>query len=107
MGNLINRYGLEAATSGLHDPYGNLEKPQGFQKVRRLVSDDAENLAPGPIPTVKSTVDELREKIGEIPSKKVKGRPKVSGSINSERPWEAEGISRMTWYRRQKSKGGE
>jgi hypothetical protein len=29
--------------------------------------------------------------------KKVRGRPKVGG----ERPWEAAGLSRRTWYRRQ------
>jgi hypothetical protein len=99
MGNLINRYGLEAATSGLHDPYKNLDKPQGFQKVRRFMNDDPENLAPAPEVPVKPRLDELREKIAEIPAKKM-GRPK-SGKP---KPWDGTGLSKSEYYR-QKSKG--
>jgi hypothetical protein len=29
-------------------------------------------------------------------------RARLTPSISSQRPWEADGISRMTWYRRQK-----
>jgi hypothetical protein len=43
---------------------------------------------------------------GEPVVKRKIGRPVVPGSINSQKPWEAEGVSRASWYEgRKKSKG--
>jgi hypothetical protein len=102
MGNLLNRFG-EASYKNLHDAFE--DRPKSFQKVNRVMVDDVEKSAPAPEPTVRPKLAELKEQIAAIPARKVKGRPKVEGSISSQKPWEAEGVSRMTWYRRQKSKG--
>lgn len=103
MSNILRRFGLEAATAGLHDPYENLDKPKDFLKVRRIMKDEPEKSAPVPEVTVKPKLAELKDQISAIPARKAKGRPKVEDSISSQKPWEAEGVSRMTWYRRQKS----
>jgi hypothetical protein len=97
MSNIANRFGgIEAVTKSLHDPFH--EKPKSFPKVRRVMVDDVEKSAAAP--------EAVKPKLVEnLPTRKAKGRPKVEDSINSQKPWEAEGVSRMTWYRRQKSKG--
>jgi hypothetical protein len=41
-----------------------------------------------------------RRRFGHAPLKRGKGRPKATAP----KPWEAEGITRATWYRRQKEK---
>jgi hypothetical protein len=95
MGNLLNRFG-SAAYENLHDAF--TEKPKSFQKVRRVMADETEKSAAGPGPTAKPTVDELRDKIAEIPAKKI-GRPSKG------KPWVEAGVSKASWYRQQKSKG--
>jgi hypothetical protein len=97
MGNLLNRFG-SAAYENLHDAF--TEKPRSFQKVRRIMGDETEKSATPPGGTAKPTVDELREKIAEIPAKKM-GRPSKG------KPWVEAGVSKASWYRQQKSKGGE
>lgn len=42
--------------------------------------------------------------VDEAPKANKRGRPTKG---DSEKPWIAEGISRMTWYRRQKAKSNE
>lgn len=85
------------AYENLHDLFPGRVKE--FQKVRRIVNDDPENSVPAPKATVKSTVDELMEKIAEIPAKKM-GRPKS----DKPKPWDGTGLSKSEYYR-QKSKG--
>lgn len=49
-------------------------------------------------PTEKVSLPKLREGMDAVPALKPKrGRPPA------DKPWEAEGISRMTWYRRAKA----
>jgi hypothetical protein len=62
------------------------------------MADETEKSAAGPGPTAKPTVDELRDKIAEIPAKKI-GRPSKG------KPWVEAGVSKASWYRQQKSKG--
>ena len=45
----------------------------------------------------------------QAPSRKPKqGRPRIGQealTLAAQKPWEAEGVSRMTWYRRRKERG--
>jgi hypothetical protein len=49
---------------------------------------------------VKDALEPLRQAFGATGKVKERGRPKIEG----QRPWEAEGVSRRTWERRQKAK---
>jgi hypothetical protein len=82
----------------LHDPFPGRVKE--FKRMRIAMRDDEpENSAPAPEVLVKPTLDELREKIAEIPAKKM-GRPKS----DKPRPWDGTGLSKSEYYRK-KSKG--
>lgn len=53
---------------------------------------DVEATAKSMIPTATTCYDSLRQ-------------PKKRGRPVADKPWEREGISRMTWYRRRKERG--
>jgi hypothetical protein len=54
----------------------------------------------------KSTLPELGSVVAEVPAKRKGGRPKSEKSLSQQKPWEAEGVSRASWYEsRKKSKG--
>jgi hypothetical protein len=54
----------------------------------------------------KSTLPELRSSVAEVTVKRKGGRPKSEKSLSQQKPWEAEGVSRASWYEsRKKSKG--
>jgi hypothetical protein len=55
---------------------------------------------------VQSPLPGLRSNVAEIPAKRKGGRPKSAKSLSQQKPWEAEGVSRASWYEsRKKSKG--
>ena len=73
------------------DPFGNLPPP-------RLYSTEMSVVRAAVAKPVK--VEKAKAALADVsPAKSKRGRPvKIAGS----EPWKAEGISRMTWYRRQK-----
>jgi hypothetical protein len=58
----------------------------------------------GPV-RAKSTLPELRSSVAEIPAKRKGGRPRSEKSLSQQKPWEAEGVSRASWYESRKKKG--
>jgi hypothetical protein len=85
------------AYENLHDPFPGRVKE--VQRMRISMSDGDENLRPAPDVPVKPTLDELRERVAEIPAKKM-GRPKS----DKPRPWDGTGLSKSEYYRK-KAKG--
>jgi hypothetical protein len=91
------------------DLEGNkLPKAEGSRYLGGMVRPLAQEirLDPKPVkiserpaePPARSTVEELRESVAEIPAKKM-GRPSKG------KPWVEAGVSKASWYRQQKSKG--
>jgi hypothetical protein len=98
---LREQLGLDAVTKSLHDPFG--ERPKSFNKVvvRPMTQPEKEpeNFErPAEVPA-KPTLVESRS---SPPPPSRHGRPSSTG-----KPWEAEGISRQAWYKRQKKSKGE
>jgi hypothetical protein len=93
---LKEQWGLDAVTKGLHDPFE--DRPKAFNKVvvRPMTQPEKEpeNLERASEVPAKLTVVE-RPASSPPPSRS--GRPTTTG-----KPWEAEGISRQAWYKRQK-----
>jgi hypothetical protein len=90
---LKEQWGLEAVTKSLHDPFE--DRPKAFNKVvvRPMTQPEKEpeNFERPARAPAKPTLIERRT-----------GRPSSTG-----KPWEAEGISRQAWYKREKKSKGE
>jgi hypothetical protein len=85
------------AKESYKDPFPNLRPPRLFAAETRAepMTTTAE---PNKVEKAKAAL------AGATPAKSKRGRPvKVADS----EPWKAEGVSRMTWYRRQKKEKPE
>lgn len=87
------------------DPFPGLGRRGFYAEAARVAFAEATNHL---IPEMPAPTDEYK------PPPKPKRTPKGRGAgkrgrpnVEGERPWEAEGVSRMTWHRRQKKETGD
>lgn len=69
--------------------------------ARESLDRSGEKSLPAATTTLPDTV--AKEDRALIPEAAKRGRPKGEASFAAQKPWEAEGISRKTWYARRKN----
>lgn len=86
-----------------------LGRPGLFRRVRDEEPVRVERAAPERLEAARAAIEARPSLYGRITaaaaiaSEKKRGRPKAEG----ERPWEAEGVSRRTWFRRKAKESGK